>query len=421
MLLKGGFVHTPEGFIRADILVRGEFIEAIAPHLTGESVLDCSGLYVIPGLIDAHVHFREPGATHKEDFYTGSRAAAAGGVTTVLDMPNNIPPTTTEERLAAKRRLAAKSIVNYGFYGLGCRESKGTLPGVAGSKVYLGSSTGNYLTDDLGVFADILQQAVRPVVVHAEQEQLIRHFSEKNAGTGHYHLMRDNLCALTGVAEAVVMAEYFGKKLHLAHVSTKEEIAFLQRHKTKDITCEVAPHHLFLTEQFFVQHGALGKMNPPLRFREDQQALWQGIRNGLVDIIATDHAPHTKEEKEQDNVPCGVPGVQTMLALLLDAVYEGKLTLLDVVRLTSANPSRIFGIQRRGLLLPGWYADICVVDTGKEEIITNEQQFSKCGWTPFAGKKVRGWPVTTMVNGTVVYHNGKFPAEKKGKEVVYDV
>ncbi|PIN73417.1 dihydroorotate oxidase [Candidatus Woesearchaeota archaeon CG10_big_fil_rev_8_21_14_0_10_45_16] len=426
MLLKNGKVHSVEkgGFIAADLRIKDGLIAEIKPNLLPEqyeTVVDCAGKHVIPGLIDAHVHFREPGATHKEDFLSGSKAAAAGGVTTILDMPNNNPPTVFEEQLKEKRELAMKSIVNYGFYLLGCVENKDNLrqKNIAGIKVYLGSSTGNYLTDDLGVFAEILQNSRRPVVVHAENEQLIRHFNHLHGNSQLHHKMRDALCAVTSLAEAITISSYLDRPLHIAHCSTKAEMEFLQKNKTTKVTCEVCPHHLFLTEAFFIQKKNLGKMNPPLRYVEDQEALWTGIRDGVVDMIATDHAPHTKEEKNREfqQAPCGVPGVQTMLPLLLNAVHENKLTLLDVIRLTSTNPARIFYIENRGELKEGYHADICVIDLEREGIISDEAQFSKCGWTPFHGMTIKGWPVMTIVNGQVAFERGRIYEEAKGQEV----
>ncbi len=431
ILLHGGMVYDPTlaDFTRADIRTHEGRIVDISPQIlprAWEKVVDCTGKYILPGLIDVHVHFREPGATHKEDFLSGSKAAAAGGVTTFLDMPNNATPTVNRERLEEKRKLAgAKSITNFGFYILGCEENAndlGDYDDVAGIKVYLGSSTGNYLTDDLGVFAIILQNAKRPVVVHAENEGLLRYFAAKHREGQLYHKMRDNLCAAVSVAESTLVARHFAKPFHIAHLSTKEELALLRLFKTPLITCEVSPHHLFLNEEFFCAHGAYGKMNPPLRYGADQLALWEGIREGLVDMIATDHAPHTHEEKQKDvmEAPCGVPGVQTMLPLLLHAVSEGRLALRDVVRLCSLNPAKTFGIKDRGVIKEGGYADLCIVDLEQETVILRETQYSRCGWTPYEGLVTKGSVVMTVVNGNIVYHDGMFYEDVKGLEVEYE-
>ena len=464
MILQGGIVHTPQGSLLADIFIEKGVIVKIDPYTNTNShtnidpygtprgksdksaisttssaiasdtvVINCHGKHIIPGLIDAHVHFREPGQEYKEDFLSGSKAAAVGGVTTVLDMPNNVPPITTEERLREKRKLAQKSLVNYGFYVLGCRENVNnkadtlsSFTNIAGIKVYLGSSTGNYLTDNLGVFADILESSNNLVVVHAENEQLLRYFFDKHRETGLHHRMRDNVCAAVSVAEAATMANYFNKRLHIAHLSTKEEVEFLRKNKTPTITCEVSPHHLFLTEQFFLREKNYGKMNPPLRYQHDQEALWQGIQEGLIDIIATDHAPHLRQEKDKPffDAPCGVPGVQTMLPLLLHAVNQGRITLPRMIELCSTNPARIFGIRNKGKIDVGYDADLCVVDLQKEGTIRNEDQLSKCGWTPFQGMTIKGWPVMTIVNGYVVYGdriiNDDCRGQETGKEVQFE-
>jgi len=427
IVLKGGQVHSQDSFISADVRIKDGIIAEIAPNIAPEAddqVIDCAGKHIIPGLIDAHVHFREPGAAHKEDWLSGSKAAAAGGVTTVFDMPNTKPPTVTQKDLDEKRKLAEKSLVNYGIHILGCRENTtelGKFTGIPGIKVYLGSSTGNYLTDDLGIFVEILKNAKHPVIAHCENEQLIKYFCELHKSSELHHKMRDNLCAVTSLAESSIAANYYGNKLHIAHMSTKEEVDFLRKNKTSNISCEVCPHHLFLTEAFFMQNKNFGKMNPPLRYAKDQEALWQAIQEGLVDIVATDHAPHTVAEKQEDFTkgPCGVPGVQTMLPLLLNAANEGKLALKDVVRMCSTNPAKIFGIQNRGKLEKGNHADICVVDMQKEGTIANKDQQSKCEWTPFDGMKTKGWPVMTIVNGNIVFDNGKINESQKGQEVKF--
>ncbi|MBI5389705.1 dihydroorotase [Candidatus Woesearchaeota archaeon] len=426
-ILKNGQVYNSKKnrFAFLDLAIKDGRIAQIKKGIRAgqhDLIVDCKGKHIIPGLIDAHVHFREPGDEQKEDFLSGSRAAAAGGVTTVLDMPNTNPPVVSGRVLAQKRELAGKSLVNYGFYVLGCAENADQLSlfkNIAGIKVYLGSSTGNYGVDDLGVFAQILEYTPGLVVVHAECGHLLRYFAKKYEMIGMHHRMRPNVCAQVSVADACILASSFKKRLHIAHMSTKEEVAFLKMHKTPQITCEVSPHHLFLNESFFRKQGNFGKMNPPLRYEEDRKALWQAIKEGLVDLIATDHAPHTKEEKEQDfrDAPCGVPGVQTMLPLLLNAVHEKKLSLADVVRLCSENPAQVFGIEKRGQLSVGYHADICVVDLKKKGTIRNEEQQSKCSWTPFHGWKCTGWPVMTMVNGNVVYRNGAIDESAKGVEV----
>ncbi|MBI1970516.1 dihydroorotase [Candidatus Woesearchaeota archaeon] len=417
---------TPQGIVKQDILIKeGKIasigrIENIEHQATAENVIDASGKYVLPGLIDVHVHFREPGQEHKEDWLTGSMAAAGGGVTTVLDMPNNKDPIITQELLDRKKEAAKKSIVNYGFYAGATPENAKTvssLQGIVGVKAYLGSSTGSLLLGSLKDFAVLIEHATVPVVTHCENEQLLLYFGEKYAATEMHHVMRDNLCATVSTIQAALIAERLQKRLHIAHVSTKEEIGFLQHIKSfsSNVTFEITPHHLFLDKEYFIKNKNYGKMNPPLRSREDQQALWKAVKKSLVDCIATDHAPHTKEEKEKSfpSSPCGVPGVQTMLPLLLNEVNKGILSLQDIVRLCAENPARIFRLKNKGKIQEGYDADLVIIDMNVIKEIRDEDQYSKCGWTPFHGWTCKGWPVMTIVNGDIVMENGKIPAEHK--------
>lgn len=418
LVLKGGKVFLGE-LEDKDILIEDGMIKSIGNNLSGDEVEDIKGKIVLPGLIDVHVHFREPGGTHKEDFLSGSKAAAAGGVTTILDMPNNNPPVVSQEDIENKKQLAKKCIVNYGFYVGATAENINNLNDIkdaVGIKAYLGSSTGSLLLEKISDFVDLIENTNKLLVIHSENEDLIKYFSNKYGHTKMHHKMRDNLAAAISTSSSVITANYFNKKLHIAHMSTKEEIEFLKKYKTENITCEVCPHHLFLNLEFFKDRGNFGKMNPPLRSEEDRKALWEGIKNGVVDIISTDHAPHTIGEKESEfeKSPCGVPGVQTTLPLMLNEVSEGNLKLQDFVRLCCENPAKIFNLKNRGIIKEGNYADLVVVDMDKVNIIKNEQQFSKCGWTPFNGKEVKGWPIMTLVNGNIVFKNDEVFGENKG-------
>ncbi|MBN1645814.1 dihydroorotase [Candidatus Woesearchaeota archaeon] len=424
LVLKNGHVFYNDRLQQLDILIEGKTIKKISSELNGDRIIDVSEKMVIPGLIDAHVHFRDPGATNKEDFHTGSMAAAAGGVTTVLDMPNTNPAVTRQQDVDEKIRIAAeKSLVNYGIYVAATPHNIETLnkiSNVCAVKAFLGATTGNILLDNPSDFARLMETAERLVVVHAENEPLLRHYARLYGTTKLHHKIRPNLAAYMATVMAVSTAQYYRKRLHIAHVSTKEEIDFLRKKKDESITCEACPHHLFLNSNFFTSKGNFGKMNPPLRSDRDVQALWDGIKEGIIDMISTDHAPHTIDEKAQeyDKAPAGVPGVQDRLTLLLNEVNKGVLELADLVRLCCTNPAKIFNIKKRGELKEGNYADIVVVDMKKESRILNSKALSKCKWTPYHNTKTKGWPFMTIVNGRIVFENGKIVDEHPNGVIV---
>lgn len=420
------------------VLINGEFLErnilidddkgkiakiAVAAELkTADEVIEASGKYALPGLIDIHVHFREPGMTHKEDFLTGSRAAAAGGVTTVFDMPNTKPATTTVALLNEKRKIAAaKCLVNYGLY-LGATinninevKKARNIPGV---KLYMGSTTGDMAMTDKENIREFFHSG-RKIVVHAEDEELMKKNAEKFKGQNEPYIhakIRGNEVAVAALKEAVAI----GGNIHITHSSTREEMKLI---KAKGLSCDVTPHHLFLTADELKKQGNYVKMNPPLRSREDVEALWQAVNDGTVTCVATDHAPHTTEEKETDywDAPPGVPGVQTMLPLLLDAVNKKRLSLQQLIKLTSENPAALFGVKNKGKIAIAADADITLVDLTEEKTIKNGDQLSKCGWTPFDGWKVKGSVAATLVNGKTIYKDGQIINEKtKGKEAVFE-
>ena len=431
MLIRQGLVVLPEGLARLDIRTSGEKIAALAEHLApeaGEEVIEASGRLVLPGLIDSHVHFREPGGTHKEDFFTGTLAALAGGVTTILDMPNTQPPTDSRERLAEKAALAAsKAIVDYGFY-LGATESNveeaaAASDAVAALKLYMGSSTGSLLVTE---FAPLYRHFStfplhKPIVVHAEDEQSLRYFAALHPRD--HNQARPALSAQIAVSRALAIAEKTGRALHIAHTTTARELELIREAKQKGVhvTCEVTPLHLFLSEEDQHRLGNFGKVNPPLRSASDRAALWTYL--DTIDTIATDHAPHTRAEKNQpyEQAPSGMPGVQTMLPLLLTAASEGKVTLNGIVKRCVAHPARIFGLKTKGALEIGKDADIVLVNPDVEYELTDEQMLSKCGWTPFAGRKIRGRIEQVFLRGSPAYDRGRFLLKPgSGKSVLLE-
>ncbi len=418
MLIRQGLVVLPEGLARLDIRTSGEKIAALAEHLApeaGEEVIDAGGRLVLPGLIDSHVHFRDPGGTHKEDFLTGTQAALAGGVTTILDMPNTQPPTVNRERLAEKAALAAeKAVVDYGFY-LGATESNVEEAATASDaavalKLYMGYSTGSLLVTE---FAPLYRHFStfplhKPIVVHAEDEQSLKYFAALHP-RDHNHA-RPALSAQIAVSRALAIAEKTGRALHIAHTTTARELELIREAKQKGVhvTCEVTPLHLFLSEEDQHRLGNFGKVNPPLRSESDRAALWTHF--DTIDTIATDHAPHTRAEKNQpyEQAPSGMPGVQTMLPLLLTAASEGMVTLNEIVKRCVVHPARIFGLKTKGALEIGKDADIVLVNPRVEYELTDEQMLSKCGWTPFAGRTVTGRIEQVFLRGSLACERGRF-------------
>jgi len=412
------------------LIDEGKIIDITDNISSSNDKINAEGKIILPGLIDCHVHLREPGLTQKEDFHTGSMAAAAGGVTTVFEMPNTNPAVTTSEILREKKELARrKSMVNCRFY-IGATQDNieeiKKAEEIAGVKLYMGSSTGNMLVEDKEVIKNVFSSN-KIVVVHAEDEQLMKTNAEKYRKETNpviHAKIRSNEVEAEAVKNAMDMISSSSnvKHVHFTHTSTKESMELLKKAKknSSSISCDVTPHHLFLTYEELKKQGNFVKMNPALRSKEDVEALWNAIEDGTVDCIATDHAPHTKEEKEVGywEAPSGVPGLETMLPLLLNAVNNGKIKLEKVVELTSTNPAKIFEIQNKGKIEKGYDADLVIVDMNLEKEVRNEEQFTKCKWSPFNGWKLKGWPVTTVVNGKIVYTEGKIIGSG-GREVEF--
>lgn len=426
VVLKNGFVVTSERVEKADVVIKGGKIVEVTKNYSGTGEInDVSGKYVLPGLIDVHVHFREPGNENKEDFATGSKAAIAGGVTTVLDMPNNKPPITTFALLKKKRKLAnGKFYCNYGFY-FGCSDKTlgeiYKVENVPGLKVYMGSSTGNLLVSDKESLERIFS-AGKLVVVHAEDERIIHHNLaqyQDAQGPEKHGLIRNAEVEFSAIRYALHLAKKYNTRLHIAHVSAKDSLKEIRKFKSDRISVEVTPHHLFLTEKDYFAQGHYVKVNPPLRYEEDKLALWKAISSGIIDIVATDHAPHLREEKEfgYDQAPSGVPGLETVLPLLLNSVNDMKLNLIDIIHLTSYNPAKLFGIANKGEITKGFDADLVVVDMNVEKEVRNEHLYTKCGWSPFHGWRLKGWPVMTILSGVVAMQDGKIIGEARGREV----
>lgn len=386
--------------------------------------LDCKGALLLPGAIDSHVHFRDPGQPQKEDFGTGSRGAIAGGVTTVIDMPNNSPPIDSIGRLDAKiAAVAPKAVCDYSFYfggGKANQDEAARAAGhaaVAGLKIYMGSSTGDLLADSAeAAYGHFAKFDGKPIAVHAEEEGTIQLFTKlcREAGDKRHNRARPPFAAPASTARALALCEATGKRLHVVHASTQAETALVEIAKQRGmpVTLEACPHHLFLNDKDQERLGALGKMNPPLRDASDQAALWRGLNEGLIDTIATDHAPHTLDEKNADYfaAPSGVPGVQTMMPLLLTAALEGKTRIETIVKAASENPARIFGFGRKGLLQQGFDADFVLYEE-KEWTVRGVDLESRCGWTPFEGMTLKARPSKVFLRGKLAYEDGQITAK----------
>jgi dihydroorotase len=416
LLLLGGTVVTPGGREVCDIACRDGRIVALGQlgRWRGKQTLRLEGLHVLPGVIDSQVHFREPGMEHKETIEAGSRGAVLGGVTGFFEMPNTHPLTLTGADLKAKLDIAARtSWCDYAFYMGGsvanCNDTLmlEMLPGCAGVKVFMGSSFGDLLTDNDLVLRQLLRNGRRRLAVHAEDEARLKQrkpMVEQSRNVCDHPLWRDVESALLATRKVVTLAEEEGRRLHLLHVSTVEEMEFLAQHK-RLVTVEVTPHHLTLhAPDCYQQLGSLAQMNPPVRDQRHQQALWAAINNGLVDVIGSDHAPHTLSEKQQTYPasPSGMSGVQTLLPILLNHVHEQRLTLERLVDLTSAGPARVFGLAGKGRIAVGYDADFSIVDITAQRTIGNDWIASVSGWTPYNDKTVTGWPIHTIVRGHVV-------------------
>lgn len=432
ILLKNGHVVTPGGVERMDVLIKDGKIDRLAVDIGSDAgrVIDCAGKHILPGCIDAHVHFRTPGNEEKEDWKTGSRAAAKGGVTTVFDMPNTDPVCATVHTLNNKRKIAARdSLVNYGFFVTVTEEHFDEFDrfgNIAGVKLYMGASTGGFFASEEFI-RRVFEKRPRLIAVHAEDEVLIERNVEKFKSMHDpeiHSVIRDAEVAHRAVGRAIELAREFDVPLHICHVSTREELLEVRNAKREGVrvTCEISPPHLFLTTDDYKKWGNFVKVNPPLRTPEDKKALWEdGIGLGVADIVATDHAPHLRVEKERDywDAPSGVPGVQMMLPLLLDAHARGRLSLEKIVELTAFGPARVFCVANKGEIRKGFDSDIVIVDLKDTFTVRDSDQESKCGWSPYAGMRLTGRPVMTIINGTIIYDAGRFDERFHGREICF--
>ncbi|MEN8197906.1 MAG: dihydroorotase, partial [Pseudomonadota bacterium] len=394
-----------------------------------DQMLEAKGQHVLPGVIDSQVHFREPGNEHKEDLESGTRAAVLGGVTAIFEMPNTNPSTTTGKALEDKiDRATGRAWCDFAFFVGAAKENINRLAGLeqlpccCGIKIFMGSSTGNLLVRDKRLLREVLKRGRRRIAVHAEDEdRLEQRFEFARDGKQPYchPLWRDEQTAILATQKILELVRETGRRIHLLHVTTRQEMALLAEHKDL-VTVEVTPQHLTLAApDAYDRLGSLAQMNPPIRDEKHRDGLWQALADGVVDVIGSDHAPHTLEEKGRPypESPSGMPGVQTLVPLMLDHVNEGRLTLERFVDLTSAGPARIYNVARKGRIALGYDGDFTVVDLKAKKTITSSMMASKCGWTPFDGMKVTGWPTATVIRGNIVMRDGEAQGTQIGQPV----
>ena len=427
LIVKNGSCYINGKLEKTDIALVGNKIKKIGKvEVNDTKVFDASGKLVLPGIIDTQTHFREPGSTDREDLESGSRAAVLGGITSVFEMPNTNPPTSNLVEFDKKLNLAKNRMhCNYAFYFGATPENvdqlsklKG-LKGCCGVKLFAGSSTGKLLVDKEADIEKVISQSDRIISIHSEDEEILN-LRKKFIKEGDVHShpeWRNTECAISSTRRVVKIAERYNKQIHVLHVTTKDEVDFLAMHK-KNVTFEITPQHLTLyAPDCYNKLGTFAQMNPPIRKKEHYDRLWVAVKNSIVDVLGSDHAPHSKEDKKKKypDSPSGMPGVQTILPIMLNHVHNKKLSLGQLIKLMCENPFKIFGIQNKGYIKEDFDADLTIVDMNKERTIKDEMMASKCGWTPFNNFSIKGFPVATIINGKIVMSDGKVIIEGSGQ------
>ncbi|REH56512.1 dihydroorotase [Tenacibaculum gallaicum] len=440
-LIKNAQIVNENKVFKGDVLIEGEFIKEIGENIIPTDdvlMVDAEGKFLIPGMIDDQVHFREPGLTHKANIATESKAAIAGGITSFIEMPNTVPQATTQELLADKFDIASKtSYANYSFMFGGTNDNleellKTNPKDVAGIKLFLGSSTGNMLVDNEEVLEKIFSSTKMLISVHCEDEATIRKNTEEykekygdDIPVKYHPLIRSEEACYLSSSKAIELAKKTGARLHIFHLSTEKETHLFRNDiplEEKQITAEVCVHHLWFTDADYDKKGTYIKWNPAVKTQKDKDGLWKALLDDRIDIIATDHAPHTLEEK--DNVytkaPSGGPLVQHAVTAVLEKVKEGVLPIEKAVEKMSHNPAKIFKVEKRGFIKEGFYADLVLVDADKKWTVDKENVLYKCGWSPFEGVEFSSQITQTFVNGNLMYNEGVFNEEIKGKRLLFN-
>ena len=431
LIIKNGQCFIDNKLENADLGIKEDKIVEIGSiKEESKEIFDASNLIVLPGCIDTQVHFREPGSTEAEDLNSGSRAAIAGGITGVFEMPNTNPPTANKKEFQNKLNLAKNRMYcNYAFYFGATAKNENELAdlkdleGCCGIKLFVGSSTGNLLVQHEDDIEKVFKNSSKIVSVHSEDEEILnlrKKLIIKDDVKTH-PLWRNEDCAISSTRRIVKIAERHKKKTHILHVTTKEEVDFLSQHKG-NVTFEITPQHLTMSSpECYDKLGTYAQMNPPIRDKSHQDRLWYGVRNNILDIIGSDHAPHLKKNKGKiyPESPSGMPGVQTLVPVMLNHVNDGKLTLQQFINFVCENPVKIFGIKNKGYIKVGYDADFTIIDLDKEIEIKNKNVESKCKWSPFNGQIFKGTPVSTIINGEIKMKDGKILGNPSGKPMLF--
>ena len=432
LIIKNGQCYVNGKLDASEIAVKdGKIFKIGKISDDAKEIYDASNKIVLPGCLDTQTHFREPGSTDTEDLHSGSRAAVAGGITGVFEMPNTNPPTANKKEFQKKLDLAKNRMYcNYAFYFGATADnaddlaSLKDLEGCCGIKLFAGSSTGNLLVANEKDIEKVFQNSSKVVAVHSEDEEILN-INKKLIKQGDVHshpVWRSEECAMSSTRRIVRIAEKYNKKAHVLHISTKQEIDFLSQHKG-NITFEITPQHLTIyAPDCYDKLGTYAQMNPPLRDKSHYERLWYAVKNNLNDTIGSDHAPHLKvnKDKEYPSSPSGMPGVQTLMPVMLNHVNDGKLSLTQLINLVCENPIKIFGIKNKGFIKEGYDADFTIVDMNKKIVIKNENIESKCKWSPFNGDKFKGTPVATIINGKIKMKEGKIIGDPSGKPLKFN-
>lgn len=441
ILIKNSQIVNEGKIIQSDILIENDLISKIEPNISEEAdqIIDASGKYLLPGVIDDQVHFREPGLTHKGDIESESRSAIAGGTTSFIEQPNTVPNAITQELLANKYELARqKSFANYGFMMGGTNDNleevlKTNPRNVPGIKLFLGSSTGNMLVDNPETLENIFNNTKMLIAVHCEDEATIRANTQKyleeygeDIPVKFHHLIRSEEACYKSSSKAIELAKKTGARLHVFHLSTAIETELFRNDiplKDKKITAEVCVHHLTFTNEDYDTKGGLIKWNPAVKTQKDKDGLWEALLDNRIDVIATDHAPHTWEEKQNvyTKCPSGAPVVQHSLVVMLENYKNGKISLERIVEKMAHNPAILFRIEKRGFIREGYKADLVLVDLNQNWTVKKENILYKCGWSPLEGTEFHSKVTHTFVNGNLVYENGKINEEKFGERLLFEL